>query len=82
MNKPNYTSMNLPATLLAIFVTLKLTDNIDWSWWWVMSPLWIPIAFAVVCIAAFGVVYYSVAAETKRKIRDMIESMKKKKDVR
>ena len=81
MNKPNYTSMNLPATLLAIFVTLKLTDNIDWSWWWVMSPLWIPIAFGVVCIAAFGVVYYSVAAATKRKIRDMIESMKKK-DVR
>ena len=46
-----------------------------------MSPLWIPIAFGVVCIAAFGVVYYSVAAATKRKIRDMIESMKKK-DVR
>lgn len=30
-------------TLLAlIFITLKLCDVIDWSWWWVTSPLWIP----------------------------------------
>jgi hypothetical protein len=32
-------------TVLAlIFITLKLTDNIDWSWWWVLAPLWLPIA--------------------------------------
>ncbi len=23
-----------------IFVILKLTDSIDWSWWWITSPLW------------------------------------------
>ena len=29
------------AGLLAIvFITLKLTDVIDWSWWWVLCPLW------------------------------------------
>jgi hypothetical protein len=27
--------------LTILFVGLKLTDNIDWSWWWVVSPLWI-----------------------------------------
>ncbi len=27
--------------LLVIFIVLKLTGNIDWSWWWVLSPLWI-----------------------------------------
>jgi len=28
--------------LLAIlFIGLKLTNYIDWSWWWVLSPLWI-----------------------------------------
>jgi membrane protein YdbS with pleckstrin-like domain len=32
-------------TLLIVFVVLKLTGNIDWSWWWVLSPLWIPAAF-------------------------------------
>ena len=27
--------------LTIVFVTLKLTDYIGWSWWWVLSPLWI-----------------------------------------
>ncbi len=25
--------------LTVLFVALKLTDNIDWSWWWVLSPV-------------------------------------------
>lgn len=29
--------------LFLIFLTLKLTNNIQWSWIWVFSPLWIPI---------------------------------------
>lgn len=32
--------------LTIVFITLKLTNYIDWSWWWVLSPLW--IGFAVV----------------------------------
>ena len=27
--------------LTIVFITLKLTNTIDWSWWWVLSPLWI-----------------------------------------
>jgi len=27
--------------LTILFVGLKLTDYIDWSWWWVLSPIWI-----------------------------------------
>jgi len=33
--------------LFLIFMTLKLTNNIDWSWWWVTAPLWIPIALVL-----------------------------------
>jgi hypothetical protein len=29
--------------LFLIFMTLKLTGNITWSWWWVTAPLWMPI---------------------------------------
>lgn len=39
--------LNLSAVLFIIFLILKLTDNIDWSWWWVTSPLWIPVGIAV-----------------------------------
>lgn len=33
--------------LTLIFVTLKLTGHITWSWLWVLSPLWIPVSFVV-----------------------------------
>lgn len=35
--------MTLLGLYLCIFITLKITNFIDWSWWWVLSPLWIPI---------------------------------------
>ena len=30
-----------------IFLTLKLCGVIDWSWWWVTAPLWMPVALGV-----------------------------------
>lgn len=33
--------------LFCIFLVLKLTHYIDWSWWWVTSPLWIAIGIVV-----------------------------------
>jgi hypothetical protein len=29
-----------------VLLVLKLADAIDWSWWWVTSPLWLYAAFA------------------------------------
>jgi hypothetical protein len=37
--------------LTVLFVGLKLTGNIAWSWWWVLSPIWIPFAAVLVFIA-------------------------------
>lgn len=34
--------------LTVIFVVLKLTGKVSWSWLWVFSPLWLGIAIAVV----------------------------------
>lgn len=36
--------------LALVFITLKLTNYIDWSWWWVLAPLWVPFALAIVLI--------------------------------
>ena len=36
------------AGLLAVaFIVLKLTGFIDWSWWWVLSPIWISVTIVV-----------------------------------
>jgi hypothetical protein len=32
------------------FVVLKLVGCIGWSWWWVLSPIWIPIALTVLVV--------------------------------
>lgn len=41
--------------LTILFIGLKLTGHIAWSWWWVLSPVWISasvvIAVILVCIA-------------------------------
>jgi hypothetical protein len=45
------------AGMLAIlFIGLKLTGYIDWSWWWVLSPLWIPLAVVLGVIAVILVI--------------------------
>ena len=34
--------------LFLVFLVLKLTNTIDWSWWWVTSPLWIGVVIWVI----------------------------------
>jgi len=47
--------LNLTAVLFIVFLILKLTGEIDWSWWWVTSPLWLPVA-AVIGLFLLGTV--------------------------
>ena len=44
----------LSGLLFLLFLGLKLTDNIDWSWWWITSPLWIPLALCLPLLVGFG----------------------------
>lgn len=44
----------LGTVVFAVFLTLKLTGYIDWSWWWVTAPLWIPFAVAAAFMALFA----------------------------
>lgn len=37
----------LTSVLTVIFVIFKLLGKLDWSWWWVFSPLWIPYAIVI-----------------------------------
>lgn len=39
--------------LLVVFIVLKLTGIITWSWWWVLSPLWIPLVIALIVTIIF-----------------------------
>ena len=39
--------------LALIFITLKLIGKITWSWWWVLSPLWIPFGLGIILMILF-----------------------------
>lgn len=43
--------------LTIVFITLKLLGYIDWSWWWVLSPIW--ISFAIAALIIVGVLVYA-----------------------
>ena len=46
--------ITLSGLVFIVFLVLKLCNIINWSWWWVTAPLWIPIAlFVAVCIVIF-----------------------------
>ena len=47
--------------LTILFIGLKLTGHIAWSWWWVLSPLWITVGLVLLII--IGILLY--AAITK-----------------
>lgn len=50
------TGIGLDVILFIVFLILKLTGHIDWSWWWVTSPLWIPIGIVIGFLVIVAVV--------------------------
>jgi len=39
--------------LTLLFIGLKLTNYIDWSWWWVLAPIWMPLTLVIVFLLIF-----------------------------
>lgn len=45
--------------LLAIlFIGLKLTNQITWSWWWVLSPIWGVFALVLIALLFLATIKY------------------------
>lgn len=45
--------------LAVLFIALKLTHVINWSWWWVLAPIWIGFAIAIIFIAFFVIALFA-----------------------
>lgn len=41
--------------LTIVFIVLKLTHVINWSWWWVLAPSWISLGLAMVLLLIVGI---------------------------
>ena len=56
--------MNFLPLLAVLFIGLKLTNHIDWSWWWVLAPLWAPLG-VIAGTAVIGLLVVAVASVGK-----------------
>ena len=65
-NKSNGTTLG--GVVQIIFIILKLTHLVDWSWFWVLSPLW--VSFAAI------IIIYTIATITVLKKRRTDEGNK------
>jgi len=43
--------------LTIVFITLKLLGKITWSWFWVLSPIWISTVIALVILSIILILY-------------------------
>ena len=52
-----------PITLIIfiLFFLAKIFDKIDWSWWWVFSPLWAPFALVLLIIIGWILAIFIIA---------------------
>lgn len=58
-NESKSSGLGISSVLQIVFLVLKLTGLIDWSWWLVLVPLWIDIGFSLLYIIIALIVYKS-----------------------
>lgn len=60
--------LSLPVIVFVVFLILKLTDVIAWSWWWITSPLWI-IAVLFCLLAILGIALIAIENRKAKRLR-------------
>ncbi len=58
-NNTNAASTLVFGLLGIVFVVLKLLGVIDWSWWWVTAPFWLPTAIGL-CVLLLLLAFLAV----------------------
>ena len=52
----NNNGIGFTGFLTILFVAFKLLNIITWSWWWVLSPIWVSI---IICILLFLLILWA-----------------------
>ena len=57
MNNNNVSGVSFMGLLALIFIVLKLTKVISWSWIWVLCPIWISVILIILIYVGVYVIY-------------------------
>lgn len=69
MNKTKCT-ISFNGLLTIAFIVMKLHGDIDWSWWWVLCPLWIPMVIGIsVLLIWIGILLLGLYEEKRNRWR-------------
>ena len=60
-------SIGFSGILFIVFLILKLTNVIAWSWWWVTAPLWITIALNILIIISITLFQFIIYRKKRNK---------------
>jgi len=61
----NSAGIGFPGMLFIVFLVLKLTDVIAWSWWWVTAPVWVTtILMLWVMLVTFSILFGKLLKDT------------------
>ena len=63
--------------LALIFITLKLTGYIAWSWWWVLSPLWAPPVFFLIVVLPIMAIFFMVKTNREKVLAEAEEDQRR-----
>jgi uncharacterized membrane protein YqjE len=78
--------------LTVLFIGLKLTNFITWSWWWVLSPLWFGFALALAILiialvvlmvtALLGGVIVTHTKPVSTKLQERLKNMQNNRNIK
>ena len=72
-------NLNIPLFVFLVFLVLKITHVIDWSWWWVTCPLWITALYIIALVALWTLVETIInIRREKKKCRESQEWLNSK----
>jgi hypothetical protein len=49
--------LSFTGALTILFIGLKLGNVIHWSWWWVLSPIWISLSIVLFILLIVAIVF-------------------------
>lgn len=64
--------------LTIAFIVLKICNIIDWSVWWVLSPIWIPVAFVILIVIIVSIIWLIKKKAEAKKHKARLDELKNK----
>jgi hypothetical protein len=67
--------LGLGGALFILFLGLRLTGHIDWAWYWIAAPLWIPLGIALLVVLGLGIAMMISSRKHRRMSKNIDERM-------